>query len=182
MDILTSKQKTLHLYHFVALWDDFYGKRHKRLDISFQKDFCFCEIVYRTKPMEAVMLKIWIEAVKDDPLAIKPDFRWLLWLENIYINEFIMEKPEDRKHFRELLSKLACTPAQYHFDFWVFSMNDRKLLTRLQERNMASDRHNTQWFEDRNSRNRYWYNEAVQNLPFLVQLDGWLTDKLHPEQ
>lgn len=176
--------RQLHLYHFINLWDKLYGKKHRWISISFDDSLCYVRIHYAQQ--ENVNLRIWIDKVSNNDPFAKPEYKWKLWKDSIYINDFIMKDKDKQKHFFETRRKLYDCLADFHFGYFDILLDDNKLLRRLYQSVRKQILKSMSWYEEAEKELRkgesYWYQDALKNQPFRFQLEEWLFRKMEERQ
>lgn len=166
----------LHLYHFINIWNQLYGKKHRWISFLFDNELCYVKLHYAQK--ENVMLRIWIHKKDNSELFAKPDYKWTLWKDAIYINSFLMEDKEKQAHFYETLRQLYDCRADYRFGSFTILLDDNKLLRRLYHDLRKQITENMEWYYQAESEltkgEQYWYRNVLSNQPFRMELEMWL--------
>ena len=168
----------MHLYHIINQFNQLYGKRQKQIGFRFSSEYIYVTLYYGSK--ETVMMRIWIEDTSsNDPLSTEKTYRYVLWHDGIYTNEYLMPDPEKMKHLYQTVQQLSENPADYRLGYWIIDPPDNKLLriwywtNRHQMLEIMNDLQHANCFT-KDSEYQYQktrYNDALKDLPFRIAME-----------
>ena len=170
----------MHLYHIINQFDQVYGKKHKRIDLSLSNWSIYARIIYDDD--ESIVMRVWINKIKpEDPFDNQFRYEYILWKDAIYSNDIFMPDPENLKHVYETVQSLTDCKADLIAGKYDIDPPDNKLLRILYQKNRQTIEQTYKYIkkydvfdfvkETPSKTDNFFYEDALKNLPFHIEME-----------
>lgn len=172
----------MHIYEFINQFDKAYGKTHQYVEWSVHSSSVFAKVSYAKN--ESFMIRIWLSIPEN---IHESNYEFILFKDNIYMNDYLMPDPEHQKQFFEAHKTFYQCYADLHINIIPLDPFDNKLLRKIydkcvEHRNyLCSTLQNVDAFHKTpydDSDSNFYYTYHLEDLKSLLPIEDYLAKEI----